>query len=83
MTQNAKQYTIAVIPRRRHWQGSDPVGTAALEKATEGVATFEYEPFDLGAERYLREAEARWNTLCGQLQFHPRFRKTQCRRWEA
>ena len=33
------------------------MGTAALEKATEGVATFEYEPFDLGAERYLRDGE--------------------------
>ena len=51
------------------------------------------------AERYLREAEARWNTQYGQSaattevpkntwmpghrQLHQRPRKTQCRRWEA
>mgnify|MGYP002576098844 CR=1 FL=1 len=66
MTQNAKQYTIAVIPGDGIGKEVTPWAQQALEKATEGVATFEYEPFDLGAERYLREAEARWNTLCGQ-----------------
>ena len=40
-------------PRRWHWQGSHPLAQKALEKAAEGVADFEYENFDLGAERYL------------------------------
>ena len=35
------------------------------------------------AERYLREAEARWNTQYGHLRPQQRFRKTQCRQWEA
>ena len=57
MTQNAKQYTIAVIPGDGIGKEVTPWAQQALEKATEGVATFEYEPFDLGAERYLRDGE--------------------------
>lgn len=47
MTQNAKQYTIAVIPGDGIGKEVTPWAQQALEKATEGVATFEYEPFDL------------------------------------
>lgn len=31
------------------------MGSEGFEKAAEGVADFEYENFDLGAERYLRD----------------------------
>jgi isocitrate/isopropylmalate dehydrogenase len=55
MTQNAKKYTIAVIPGDGIGKEVTPWAQKALEKAAEGVATFEYENFDLGAERYLRD----------------------------
>ena len=49
----AKKYTIAVIPGDGIGKEVTPWAQKALEKAAEGVADFEYENFDLGAERYL------------------------------
>ena len=51
----AKKYTIAVIPGDGIGKEVTPWAQKALEKAAEGVADFEYENFDLGAERYLRD----------------------------
>ena len=52
----AKQtYRIAVIPGDGIGKEVTPWAQQALEKAAEGVAGFEYEHFDLGAERYLRD----------------------------
>jgi 3-isopropylmalate dehydrogenase len=48
-------YRIAVIPGDGIGKEIIPVAQAALDKATEGSARFGYEPFDLGAERYLRD----------------------------
>ncbi|MFR1438510.1 MAG: isocitrate/isopropylmalate family dehydrogenase [Bifidobacterium dentium] len=48
----AKTYKIAVIPG--DGIGMETRGSEGLEGA-EGVADFEYENFDLGAERYLRD----------------------------
>ena len=48
-----KEYTIAVIPGDGIGKEVTPWAQKALEKAAEGVADFEYENFDLGAERYL------------------------------
>ena len=50
MSDSAKKYTIAVIGKE-----VTPWAQKALEKAAEGVAEFDYENFDLGAERYLRD----------------------------
>ena len=51
----AKTYKIAVIPGDGIGKEVTPWAQKALEKAAEGVADFEYENFDLGAERYLRD----------------------------
>lgn len=48
-------YKIAVIAGDGIGKEITPVAQAALERATEGVANFAYEDFDLGAERYLRD----------------------------
>lgn len=48
-------YNIAVIPGDGIGKEITPVAQQVLEKASEGVARFEYEQFDLGAERYLRD----------------------------
>ena len=50
-----KTYRIAVIPGDGIGKEVTPVAQAALEKAADGVASFTYETFDLGAERYLRD----------------------------
>ena len=50
-----KTYRIAVIPGDGIGKEVTPVAQAALEKAADGVASFTYENFDLGAERYLRD----------------------------
>ena len=55
MSDSAKKYTIAVIPGDGIGKEVTPWAQKALEKAAEGVAEFEYEHFDLGAERYLRD----------------------------
>ena len=55
MSDSAKKYTIAVIPGDGIGKEVTPWAQKALEKAAEGVAEFEYEKFDLGAERYLRD----------------------------
>ena len=47
----AKTYKIAVIPGDGIGKEVTPWAQKALEKAAEGVADFEYENFDLGAER--------------------------------
>lgn len=51
----SKKYKIAVIPGDGIGKEVTPWAQKALEKAAEGVAEFEYEKFDLGAERYLRD----------------------------
>lgn len=48
-------YRIAVIPGDGIGKEIVPHAQAALEKASEGLAQFSYEHFDLGAERYLRD----------------------------
>jgi 3-isopropylmalate dehydrogenase len=48
-------YNIAVISGDGIGKEITPVAQQVLEKASEGVARFEYEQFDLGAERYLRD----------------------------
>lgn len=53
----AKTYKIAVIPGDGIGKEVTPWAQKALEKAAEGVADFEYENFDLGAERYLRDGK--------------------------
>ena len=58
MSDSAKKYTIAVIPGDGIGKEVTPWAQKALEKAAEGVAEFEYEHFDLGAERYLRDARS-------------------------
>ena len=55
MSETTKKYTIAVIPGDGIGKEVTPWAQKALEKAAEGVAEFEYERFDLGAERYLRD----------------------------
>ena len=55
MSDSAKKYTIAVIPGDGIGKEVTPWAQKALEKAAEGVAEFDYENFDLGAERYLRD----------------------------
>lgn len=55
MSDSAKKYTIAVIPGDGIGKEVTPWAQKALEKAAEGVAEFDYEHFDLGAERYLRD----------------------------
>lgn len=57
MSENTAQrtYRIAVIPGDGIGKEIVPHAQAALEKATEGLAEFVYEDFDLGAERYLRD----------------------------
>ena len=50
-----KTYRIAVIPGDGIGKEVTPVAQAALEKAADSVASFTYENFDLGAERYLRD----------------------------
>ena len=52
-----KQYTIAVIPGDGIGKEVTPWAQQALEKAAADVAEFNYVPFDLGAERYLRDGE--------------------------
>ncbi len=48
-------YTIAVIPGDGIGKEVTPWAQRALERAAEGAAEFTFEPFDLGAERYLRD----------------------------
>ena len=62
----AKTYKIAVIPGDGIGKEVTPWAQKALEKAAEGVADFEYENFDLGAERYLRVValRRRWPPRC-------------------
>ena len=55
MSDSAKKYTIAVIPGDGNGKEETTWEQKAKEKAAEGVAEFEYEKFDLGAERYLRD----------------------------
>ena len=55
MSETTKKYTSAVIPGDGIGKEVTPWAQKALEKAAEGVAEFEYERFDLGAERYLRD----------------------------
>ena len=55
MSDSAKKYTIAVIPGDGIGKEVTPWAQKALEKAAEGVAEFDYENFDLGDERYLRD----------------------------
>lgn len=50
-----KTYHIAVIPGDGIGKEIIPPAQQVMEKATQGVADFEYEDFDLGAERYLRD----------------------------
>lgn len=52
---DAQTYTIAVIPGDGIGKEITPQAQAVMEKATEGVAEFTYVPFDLGADRYLRD----------------------------
>ncbi|KFF30970.1 3-isopropylmalate dehydrogenase [Bifidobacterium bombi DSM 19703] len=51
----AKTYDIAVIPGDGIGKEIVPVAQQVMEKATEGVADFRYDDFDLGADRYLRD----------------------------
>ncbi|MDN6272040.1 MAG: 3-isopropylmalate dehydrogenase [Bifidobacterium crudilactis] len=57
MSENSteQEYRIAVIPGDGIGKEIVPHAQAALDKASEGFAKFGYEPFDLGAERYLRD----------------------------
>lgn len=57
MSENTTQgvYRIAVIPGDGIGKEIVPHAQAALDKASQGFAKFTYEPFDLGAERYLRD----------------------------
>jgi 3-isopropylmalate dehydrogenase len=50
-----KTYHIAVIPGDGIGKEIIPPAQQVMEKVTQGVADFEYENFDLGAERYLRD----------------------------
>ena len=51
----AQTYKVAVIPGDGIGKEVTPWAQQALSKAADGEATFEYEDFDLGAERYLRD----------------------------
>ncbi|MCI1643182.1 MAG: 3-isopropylmalate dehydrogenase [Bifidobacterium crudilactis] len=57
MSENSteQEYRIAVIPGDGIGKEIVPHAQAALDKASQGFAKFGYEPFDLGAERYLRD----------------------------
>lgn len=50
-----RSYKIAVIPGDGIGKEIIPPAQAVLEKASEGLVNFQYESFDLGAERYLRD----------------------------
>lgn len=50
-----KTYHIAVIPGDGIGKEIVPPAQEVMEKATEGVADFEYEDFDLGSQRYVRD----------------------------
>ncbi|MFD0704298.1 3-isopropylmalate dehydrogenase [Alloscardovia venturai] len=52
---DTKTYDIAVIPGDGIGKEITPEAQAVMEKATEGVAQFNYTQFDLGADRYLRD----------------------------
>ena len=62
----AKTYKIAVIPGDGIGKEVTPWAQKALEKAAEGVADFEYENFDLGAEPWAIRASrlAFWSAAC-------------------
>lgn len=50
-----KTYHIAVIPGDGIGKEIIPPAQQVMEKATQGVADFEYEDFDLGSQRYVRD----------------------------
>ncbi|MCO6558898.1 MAG: 3-isopropylmalate dehydrogenase [Bifidobacterium sp.] len=50
-----KTYHIAVIPGDGIGKEIIPPAQAVMEKATQGVADFEYDEFDLGSQRYVRD----------------------------
>lgn len=52
---STQPYRIAVIPGDGIGKEITPVAQRVLDMAVEGSARFEYELFDLGAERYLRD----------------------------
>ncbi|WP_125962772.1 3-isopropylmalate dehydrogenase [Bifidobacterium dolichotidis] len=52
-----QQYTVAVIPGDGIGKEVTPWAQQALEKAAGDAASFTYENFDLGAERYLRDGQ--------------------------
>ncbi len=54
-TTEKRTYNIAVIPGDGIGKEITPEAQAVLEKATEGIAQFNYVNFDLGADRYLRD----------------------------
>ncbi|MFT8593032.1 MAG: 3-isopropylmalate dehydrogenase [Bifidobacterium sp.] len=54
-TASTRTYSIAVIPGDGIGKEIVPPAQAVLEKATKGLVNFDYETFDLGAERYLRD----------------------------
>ena len=51
MSDSAKKYTIAVIPGDGIGKEVTPWAQKALEKAADGVAEFDFEPFANGADR--------------------------------
>ena len=55
MSETTTKYRIAVIPGDGIGKEVTPWAQKALEQAVQGAADFEYENFDLGAERYLRD----------------------------
>lgn len=57
MGTDKKTLRIAVIPGDGIGKEVTPVAQAALDKATEGMVDLDYESFDLGAERYLRDGQ--------------------------
>ncbi|WP_300767131.1 3-isopropylmalate dehydrogenase [uncultured Bifidobacterium sp.] len=57
MVTDKKTLNIAVIPGDGIGKEVTPVAQAALDKAIDGMADVNYEAFDLGAERYLRDGQ--------------------------